>query len=122
MKKLEKHPIGRVLCRVYTMLCVTLLFAVFRADSLADGFTLIGALFTGTVTAEGSLLLARLLTPAAVLTIALAVLLAGNLAPRLRERVKLPEAAADGLSLLLFLLCILCLSKGGFHPFIYFQF
>ena len=122
VKKLEKHPIGRVLCRVYTMLCVTLLFAIFRADSLADGFTLIGALFTGAVTAEGSLLLARLLSPAAILTILLAVLLAGNLAPRLRSRVKLPEAAADALSLPLFLLCILCLSKGGFHPFIYFQF
>ena len=104
------------------MFCVMLLFAIFRADSLRDGFLLIRSLFTGAVTAEGSLLLARLLTPAAILCILLAVLLAGNLVPRLRERVKLPEPAADGLSLLLLLLCILCLSKGGFHPFIYFQF
>ena len=122
VKKLEKKPWGKALCRVYTMLCVMLLFAIFRADSLADGFKLIGALFTGTVTAEGSLLLARLLSPAAVFLLVLALLLSGNLVPTLRERVKLPEPLADLLSLLLLCLCILCLAKGGFHPFIYFQF
>ena len=104
------------------MLCVMLLFAIFRADSLSDGFRLIGALFTPFFTAEGSLLLARLLSPAAVFTLILALLLAGNLVPTLRERVKLPEILADSLSLLLLCLCILCLAKGGFHPFIYFQF
>ena len=77
---------------------------------------------TGTVTAEGGLLLARLLSPAARLCILLAALLAGNLVPKLRERVKLPEALSDALSLVLLVLCILCLAKGGFHPFIYFQF
>jgi len=122
VKKLEKTAWGKVLCRVYTMLCVMLLFAIFRADSLSDGFRLIGALFTGSFTAEGSLLLVRLLSPAAVITLLLAFLLAGNLVPMLRERVKLPELLADGLSLLLLCLCILCLAKGGFHPFIYFQF
>ena len=122
VRRLEKSRAGRVLCRIYTMLCVTLLFAIFRADSLSDGFRLIAALFSGSVTAEGSLLLARLLSPAALLTLALAVLLAGNLVPTLRERVKLPEPVADLLSLGLLSLCILCLSRGGFHPFIYFQF
>ena len=122
VKRLEKNPLGRLLCRVYTMLCVTLLFAVFRADSLSDGFRLIAALFSGVTTAEAGLLLVRLLTPAALLTIAVAVLCAGNLIPRLRERVRLPEALADALSLGLLALCILCLSRGGFHPFIYFQF
>lgn len=92
------------------------------AHSLADGFRLIAALFSGSLTAEGSLLLARLLSPAALLWIALAALLAGNLVPKLRERVKLPEPLADALSLALLCLCILCLAKGGFHPFIYFQF
>ena len=122
VKKLARSPWGRTLCRVYTLLCVTLLFAIFRADSLADGFRLIAALFSGSLTAEGSLLLARLLSPAALLWIALAALLAGNLVPKLRERVKLPEPLADALSLALLCLCILCLAKGGFHPFIYFQF
>ena len=72
--------------------------------------------------AARSLLLARLLPPAALLTLALAVLLAGNLVPKLRECGKLPEPVADLLSLALLCLCMLCLSKGGFHPFIYFQF
>ena len=122
VKRLEKHAWGRLLGRLYTMLCVTLLFAVFRADSLQDGFKLIAALFTGTVTAEGSLLLARLLSPAALLTLALALLLCGNLVPKLREKIRLPELLSDALSLALLCLCILCLSRGGFHPFIYFQF
>ena len=121
-KKLSQKPWGRVLCRVYTMLCVTLLFAIFRADTLSDGFRLIASLFTGTLTAEGSLLLARLLSPAAVLTVALALLLSGNLVPKNRGKLCLPEALADALSLALLCLCMLCLSKGGFHPFIYFQF
>ena len=121
-KKLQKSAWGRVVCRVYTLLCVTLLFAIFRADSLSDGFRLIAALFTGTVTTEGSLLLARLLSPAAILSILLAALLAGNLVPKLRARVKLPEPLADALSLVLLVLCVLCLARGGFHPFIYFQF
>ena len=122
VKKLEKSAFGRVLCRVYTLLCVTLLFAIFRADSLSDGFRLITALFSGVTTIEGSFLLARLGSPAAVLTLTLAVLLSGRSAEQLRERVHLPEPLADTLSLVLLVLCILCLAKGGFHPFIYFQF
>ena len=121
-KKLQKSAWGRVVCRVYTLLCVTLLFAIFRADSLSDGFRLITALFSGVTTIEGSFLLARLGSPAAVLTLTLAVLLSGRSAEQLRERVHLPEPLADALSLVLLVLCILCLAKGGFHPFIYFQF
>lgn len=122
VKKLERSAAGRALCRVYTLLMVVLLFAVFRADSLSQGFALIAALFTGGVSPAGSLLLARLLSPAAVLAILIAVLCAGNLVPRLREKISLPAPAANGLSLALLVLCVLCLSRGGFHPFIYFQF
>ena len=104
------------------MLAVVLLFAIFRADSLSQGFALIAALFTGGVSEAGSLLLARLLSPAAVAVLLLALALCGELVPRLRQRVRLPEAAADALSLGLLCLCILSLAKGGFHPFIYFQF
>ena len=122
VKRLEKSRAGRLLCRAYTMLAVVLLFAIFRADSLSQGFALIAALFTGGVSEAGSLLLARLLSPAAVVVLLLALALCGELVPRLRQRVRLPEAAADALSLGLLCLCILSLAKGGFHPFIYFQF
>ena len=56
--------------------------------------------------------------------------IAGNLIPKLRARLT-PNgtidspgllAAASVVSLLLLVLSILSLAKGGFHPFIYFQF
>ena len=122
VEKLRRSRPGRVLCRVYTMLAVVLLFAMFRADSLSQGFALYAALFTGAVSREGSLLLAKLISPALILTLIAALLLCGNLVPRLRQRIRLPEILANALSLGLLCLCILSMAKGGFHPFIYFQF
>ena len=130
VKKLRQSAVGRLLCRSYTFLAVMLLFALFRADSLRDAGTLFAALFSGGVTAQGTLLLARLLSPATVLVLLLALLFAGNLIPRLRQRL-FPEGAEPRpavpalswlFSLLLFALSALSLARGGFHPFIYFQF
>ena len=122
VEKLSRSRAGRALCHVYTMLAVTLLFAIFRADDLGQGFRLIGALFTGGVSAQGSLLLAKLLNPASLLCIVAAALFAGGWVPRLRQRYKVPETLSNTLSLALLILCVLSLSTGGFHPFIYFQF
>ena len=130
VEKLRRSTPGRALCRIYTLLAVALLFAIFRADNLRDAGQLFAALFTGSATAAGSLLLARLLTPASVFVLVLAVLLAGNAVPRLRARL-CPDGVeaspalftvASLLTLLLLLLSIFSLAKGGFHPFIYFQF
>ena len=130
VEKLRRSAAGRLLCRLYTLLAVALLFAVFRADTLQDAGRLFAALFAGSTSTAGSLLLARLLSPAAVFVLILAVLCAGNLVPRLQMRLSpdgietsgLLLAASSLLTLLLLLLSILSLAKGGFHPFIYFQF
>ena len=55
---------------------------------------------------------------------ALAVLFAGGLRERLCRRLRAPVFAhlARAGSLALLFLCILSLSTGGFHPFLYFQF
>ena len=115
--KLEKSRVGRLLCRVYTLLCVTLLFVVFRAESLTAAGAMFAALFAGTVTPMGTILLHRLLNPVSCLILLLAALFSLGI-----RRRPLPLPLSRVLSLGLLVLSILCLSRGGFHPFIYFQF
>ncbi len=124
VQKLQEKPLGRVLGRVYTLLAVTLLFVVFRAESLGAAGAMLRVMFTGSATAAGGVELLRLLQPAALLSLALALLFAGGLRERLYARLRAPvfrHLARVG-SLALLFLCILSLSTGGFHPFLYFQF
>ena len=122
--RLQKSRLGRLFGRVYTLLAVTLLFVIFRAESLSAGWAMIGAMFTGSATPAGLVTLLQLLQPAALLALALAVVFAGGLRERLYRRCTAPVYAhlARIGSLALLLLCILSLSTGGFHPFLYFQF
>ena len=122
--RLREKPLGRLLSRVFTLLSVTLLFVVFRAESLSAAWQMLGAMFAGSLTAEGTVELLRLLQPAALLALSLAILFAGGLRERLYARMQAPlflHLARLG-SLALLFLCILSLSMGGFHPFLYFQF
>ncbi|MBO5495956.1 MAG: MBOAT family protein [Oscillospiraceae bacterium] len=129
LERLRRTAWGRLLGRAYTLLAVVLLFALFRADSLADAALLFRGLFTAGATAEGRFLLASLSAPQTVFLLVLSVFLAGNTVPQLRARYGETLAASPlwrqlsrvG-SLLLLLLCIMSLARGGFHPFIYFQF
>ena len=130
LRRLQRHRPGRLLCRLYTMLSVALLFALFRAESLRDAALLFSGLFRIHTGAAGTLLLARLFDGARLFVLLISILCAGNpaarmtarLAPALQgERVG-PLLLADLMSLLLLALCMLSLAGGGFHPFIYFQF
>lgn len=125
VKRLEKYGWGRVLGRVYTMLTVMLLFVVFRADSLAAAFAMIGAMFRSPVTAEGLSVLRSLLTPAACMALAAALLLCGRAGEWLHtrweeKRGNLALSAVSSIALYLLSLC--SLAGSGFNPFIYFQF
>ncbi len=77
VERLQKSIPGRILCRVYTLLAVMLLFTLFRADTVAQGFTMIAAMFRFQALPEGANLLAKLSSPAmcAVLTAALVMAL-----------------------------------------------
>ena len=107
-----------------------LLFVVFRADSLSDAALFIGSMFTGGITAEGTLLLRELLNPAAVTVLIVSVLAAGGVSARIcrvGERLQsrcpvLMLSANNLLHLGLLVLSVFSLSRGGFNPFIYFQF
>ena len=117
VKRLEKSRVGRILCRLWTLLCVVLLFAVFRAPSLSAAGSLLAVMFTGGATAAGSAAIARLLTPFRLLTLLLAAPLSA-----VERRPQLPLWAKRAMCLVLLVLSILSLSAGGYHPFLYFQF
>ncbi len=123
--RLEKTRFGRLFCRVYTLLAVCLLFVLFRADTVAQGLGLAGAMFSFRAAPEAAALLARLLDPACMVTLLLALLLAGKPGERVHVFLTgdgehtLPPAVC---CLLLLLLSIMSLAQSGFHPFIYFQF
>ena len=126
VERLQKSIPGRILCRVYTLLAVMLLFTLFRADTVAQGFTMIAAMFRFQALPEGALLLAKLSSPAmcAVLTAALIMALSplgGRIHAFLTEERE-KELVPDLCCLLLMVLSMLSLAQSGFHPFIYFQF
>ena len=126
VERLQKSIPGRILCRVYTLLFVMLLFTLFRADTVAQGFTMIAAMFRFQALPEGATLLARLSSPAmcAVLTAALVMALSplgGRIHAFLTEERE-KELVPDLCCLLLMVLSVLSLAQSGFHPFIYFQF
>ena len=122
---LQKSGVGRLLCRVYTLLAVCLLFVMFRANTVGEGLRMIGAMFSFRSAPGASAMLARHLDPASVLTVLLALLLAGK--PGIRVHAYLTEESSRPAlpalcCLLLLLLSVMSLAQSGFHPFIYFQF
>ena len=124
--RLRKSAPGRLLCRVYTLLAVMLLFTLFRADSVTRGFGMIGTMFSPCLLPEASVLLAKLSAPSSSIILCPALLLAlssqGEKLHRWLTEEK-PHVLAPMLCcLLLWLLSVMSLAQSGFHPFIYFQF
>ncbi len=126
IERLQKSTYGRLVCRIYTLLSVMLLFTLFRADSVAQGFGMIGAMFSGQMLPEGSVLLAKLSVPASSLILCIALALAlsqtGEKLHTWLTDESGKELIPDLCCLTLFVLSIMSLAQSGFHPFIYFQF
>ncbi len=129
-EKLGKSRVGRLVSKAYTLLAVMLLFVVFRADSISQAFFMISRMFTGGTSQYGLYLFRSLLDPAECFIILIAFLFAGRLPLFVKEKIEksgLAEKNAYGVlntvfSLALYVLCIMSLARGGFNPFIYFQF
>ena len=124
-EKLCKNPMGRLLSRCYTLLCVMLLFVLFRADTAADAWTMVASMFRFHTTPEGSILFHSLLngsTIAMLLTAAVLSVGTAQAADRKTGSFAIAEPLKFGGSLVILLLSIMSLSQGGFNPFIYFQF
>ena len=126
VERLQKSIPGRILCRVYTLLSVMLLFTLFRADSVVQGFGMIAAMFRFQMLPSAAPLLAQLCSPAACAVLVLALVIALDpLSARLHRFLteeRSAELFPDLCCLLLLLLSVMSLAQSGFHPFIYFQF
>ncbi|MBQ3256092.1 MAG: MBOAT family protein [Oscillospiraceae bacterium] len=124
-ERLSKSPTGRLLSRCYTLLCVMLLFVLFRADTVADAWTMVSSMFLFRTAPNGSYLLHSLLTGSAALSLLGAIVLCGGIAQLSERRLRNTPFLAPikyAASLAILLLSIMSLSQGGFNPFIYFQF
>ena len=129
-EKLGKSRAGRFVSKAYTLLAVMLLFVVFRADSISQAFFMIGRMFTGGTSRYGLYLLRSLLNPAACFVIFIAFLFAGRLPLAVSQKISKSAITrtnayrifSAGALLTLYVLCIMSLARGGFNPFIYFQF
>ncbi len=125
------------LSRVYTLIAVCIGFVMFRADTVSQGFYMIGQMFTGMSfeTASMSFVLQQM-TPYFIVMLAVAILAAGPLrgvADKIREELCGGEKEVSKkwsvlqvilyvISFILLAWCILRLSGGTYNPFIYFRF
>ena len=121
----RKFP-GKILAHVYALLAVCLGFVMFRATSLQEGFTMIGAMFTGfRFTQANTVALHSLLNAKSVCMLLISAVLCLPWLQWLKKHQKL-YAKLEPISwivcLVLFALCLLALASGGFAPFIYAQF
>lgn len=118
-KRLQK---SKVAGHVYTLLVVCLGFVMFRADTLAQGFSVLAAMFTGfSFTKEATVLLHSLLTLETLGMLVMGIVLSMPVASGLQEK-KWAQPVSYVAAALLFVLCILKLAAGDFAPAIYAQF
>lgn len=119
----------KALSWLYTMLVVAVGFVLFRADTLGQAVSMIGAMFTGfRMNARHLSLIGEMLSPTVLITTAAAVLASIPIVPALERRLTAPRAAVwlrstgYAATIVLFFLCVLSLSSATYNPFIYFRF
>jgi alginate O-acetyltransferase complex protein AlgI len=132
---LKKIP--RWLCHLYTLLVVCVGFVLFRADTIGQGFYMIGQMFGGFLFSGQSwnLVLSQL-TPWFGVMLLFAIIGAAPIRP-LADRIRLIFSSEGALSakswkvlevvlyggaVVLLAWCILRLSGSSYNPFIYFRF
>ena len=127
--RLENNGFGRIVNRVYTLLAVMLLFVIFRADSISEAFRVIGSMFSFSAAPSGWYEFASLLPAASCLILIIGILFSGGFAPKIRKLSAELENSSNAayyagciFSLILFAICLMAMSRGGFSPFIYTQF
>ena len=123
VKKLNANKFSNALMHIYTLLVVIIGFVMFRASSVAEGFNLISAMFTGfKFNAETTVALSKLTNAKSVVILIISVIFSLPLRKLIKKEGRAITAVSLTLSVLLFVLCVLGLSAGSFAPFIYAQF
>ena len=123
VKKLNANKFSNALMHIYTLLVVIIGFVMFRASSVAEGFNLISAMFTGfKFNAETTVALSKLINAKSVVILIVSVVFSLPLRKLIKKEGRAVTAVSLTFSVLLFVLCVLGLSAGSFAPFIYAQF
>jgi alginate O-acetyltransferase complex protein AlgI len=116
---------------LYALLIVVVGFTVFRAETIAQGFGMVAALFTGfSFDAAHLLPLGSLLSPVRILVLAVAVAASFPVLPWVRQRLsasgksssKALYAVGLACTAVLLVLCLLSLASSTYNPFIYYRF
>lgn len=120
LRKTEKRWFGKL----YTQLAVVLGFALFRAGTLGQGFSMIAKLFTGfSFTLETSKVLVSALTRRTLLALCVGFFVSIGFPAGLKLwKKRWFEPVSCILTLGLLFLCAAALASGSFQPFIYAQF
>ncbi|MCC8069740.1 MAG: MBOAT family protein [Ruminococcus sp.] len=111
---------------IYVIICFTITFVVFRADTVSQGLFFIKQMFTGFNFDSNTLSYTlELLTPSFVITFILGCILSmpvkdafKNLMEK-HNKQNIVSYASYGISLILLFMCIVNLSLANYNPFIY---
>ena len=119
LKIIDTKKMPKPFSHFYTLLVVCLGFVMFRAGSAAEGFRVIGAMFTGFFTTPATTIALH-----QILNLKTVILLVGGcvFCTPLAKKIPSPYILRCIGCLLLYFLCLAALASGGFTPFIYFQF
>ena len=126
----------RVIAHIYALLVVTVGFVLFRADTIGQGFTMIGKMFAGFNFTDSSLSLAlSQLTPWFLVMLLAAVIGCAPIRPladKIRANLygeaqlttgwRVVQIALYVLAFALLFWCMIRLSATSYNPFIYFRF
>lgn len=112
---------------LYTIIAVTLGFVIFRAESMEQAFSVIGAMFTKfSVSGAAAAELSSILSPPVIATFFLACIAstpAAQAASRLLKRWPKTKFMLEyAVAFVLLLVCVMTLSTESYNPFIYFRF
>ncbi len=123
--RLEKKRAWQIPLRIYTLLAVVLGFVMFRAPSVAEGFSFIGRMFSFGGNASDVL---HYFSPYTTVMLGFGLLFSAPILPAIRARFctcgreSLWNGIVSVLCIPLFLLCVMTLASSAFNPFIYYIF
>lgn len=122
---IPKFRLPKFFKRIYLLLVVTIGFVIFRANTISQGFMMIGKMFSGfDMNGSAISLFAGEMTPLFITAFVFAVLFSipvkNWIAKRTNKNVLTAVTYAG--SLVLLVLCMISLASGSYNPFIYFRF
>ena len=136
VEKMNRSKVGRVFCRLYTLLAVALLFVVFRSNTLSTAWNYLCSMFAFRTESDAVLVFAKLFSTSTLIALLIGILGSSWFMQKLfsemkrkytdssdtiRSRSGIKTAVAAGI-ILMFILSLLCMANGDYSPFIYAQF